>query len=113
MLKFHLKALSLVALLITSVARADTATTLPDPSDQIVITPDKPDGIYEVGQPIHWHVQWKGDGPVPPLKYEIKKGGRTEIASGDLTFAGNDSEIDAKLDEPNTILAVVSGTSSE
>ena len=38
-------------------------------AQQIVITPDKPNGIYQVGDTVHWRVQWTGQTDAPSAHY--------------------------------------------
>jgi cephalosporin-C deacetylase len=75
--------------------------------DALVVTCEKPDGVYELGQTIRWHVQWNGPGDVASANYSLKTGGRTELEKGPLAFDHGSATITAKLDQPNTILAIV------
>ena len=75
--------------------------------DALVVTCEKPDGLYELGQTIRWNVKWNGPGDVASANYSLKTGGRTEIEKSPLTFDHGAATITAKLEEPNTILAIV------
>ena len=40
----------------------------------MVVTPDKPSGVYQVGDTVRWTVEWKGDTPAPAARYTLKSG---------------------------------------
>ena len=44
-------------------------------AQQIVITADKPTGVYQVGDRVHWRVEWMGTTNAPPAHYEFLQGG--------------------------------------
>jgi cephalosporin-C deacetylase len=74
---------------------------------QMVISPDKTNGVYDVGDTVHWTVEWKGGTNIPIASYVLKSGGQTEVAHGELAFTNQIATFDSKLDGPNTILADV------
>ncbi len=90
--------LALFASVYTAQCRADGALS---------VSCEKPDGVYQLGQTIRWQVRWNGPDDVSTASYSLKTGGRTEIEKGPLTFDHGSATITAKLDQPNTILAVV------
>lgn len=75
--------------------------------DALAVACEKPDGVYGIGQTIRWLVQWNGPGDIASASYSLKSGGRIEIEKGPLTFLHGAATITAVLDQPNTILAVV------
>src|SRR5437764_6648552 len=81
-------------------------------SEPLQVTPDHADGVYQVGQPIHWRVEWKGDSPAPAsMSYTLKRGGLTNAGAGSLELAQGQATIDASLDRPGTLLAEVKAKS--
>src|SRR5579872_4990931 len=73
-------------------------------ADAISITCDKPDGVYQLGQPIQFHVQWNGPGEMKSSMYSLKSGGRTVIEKGSLSFVKDEAVVTTRLDQPNTML---------
>lgn len=79
------------------------------PSPPVYVTPDHADAIYKAGETIRWTVDWQKPGDVPAaVRYTLKSGGQKEITSGELKFEGKTAHFEARLDEPNTLLATVS-----
>jgi len=73
----------------------------------MVVAPDKPDGIYQVGDTVHWTVEWKGGDTVPAAHYLLKSGGHTHVGEGDLTFSNDVATLETRFDVPNTMLVEV------
>jgi cephalosporin-C deacetylase-like acetyl esterase len=71
---------------------------------QFLVTPDHADGIYRVGEPIHFAIRWLGDDAAPAAEYSLKKGGLAEIAKGPVALNDGNFAVDSKLDEPGTLL---------
>lgn len=95
--RFHL---TLLALLISSgTAFAAEPTTRP-----CSVTADVPTGIYRVGQPIVWSVDWHGGDAPPAATYTVLAGQVKSIASGAVQWAGNHAVVESKLDQPDTML---------
>ncbi|MGD0251635.1 MAG: acetylxylan esterase [Verrucomicrobiota bacterium] len=88
---------ALVALMAANLCRAQ----------QMVVTLDKSNGIYQVGDTVHWTVEWKGVSNAPAARYTLKSGGLTEVGQGDLTFSNNVAMLESKFDKPNTMLLEV------
>src|SRR3954451_10802318 len=83
-------------------------------SEPLQVTPDHADGVYQVGQAVHWRVEWKGDSPAPAsINFTLKRGGLTNVGSGSLELAQGQATIDATLDQPGTLLAEVKAKSSD
>jgi (4-O-methyl)-D-glucuronate---lignin esterase len=78
------------------------------PAGTVTVTPDHKDGVYQVGDTVHWTLEWSGDGPVRKVSYVAKSGGRKEIAHGKVKFGGRQARLATRFDEPNTVLLVVS-----
>jgi len=77
------------------------------PAQELLVTSRKPEGVYAVGEKIHWRAELKGapTSGVTSLRFALKKGGLTVIRSGSLDLKGGVGELEAALDEPGTILA--------
>src|SRR5271165_5247399 len=39
-------------------------------AQQLVISPDRATGIYQIGETIHWRVEWKDKTNPPPVHYQ-------------------------------------------
>jgi cephalosporin-C deacetylase len=76
-------------------------------AQQVTISTDRDSGVYDVAQPITFHVHASGNNAPHEVTYSLKKGGFTEIAKGTLTLTDGAATIEAKLDEPNTLLAEI------
>src|SRR4051794_11067871 len=83
-------------------------------TEPLKVIADHADGVYQVGQPIHWRVEWKGDSPAPAsASYTLKRGGLTNAGSGSVELAQGQATIDAGLDKPGTLLAEVKAKSAD
>ena len=71
------------------------------------LTPDHADGVYDVGQAIRWRAEADGDQATNTFKFSIRQGGLKEIASGTLRLTNGVGWLEAKLEEPGTLLAEV------
>ena len=84
------------------------------PAQEIVAGPVKTTGIFDPGEPIEWRVELKGAkdlaSPVSSLKYVIKKGALTAIKEGTVDLKDGVGTVQAKLDEPGTLLVQFSAT---
>ncbi|MGD0252203.1 MAG: acetylxylan esterase [Verrucomicrobiota bacterium] len=74
---------------------------------QMVVAPDKTNGIYQVTDTVHWMVEWKDGSNAPAAHYVLKSGGLTKVEQGDLTFSNDIATVDSKFDKPNTLLLEV------
>jgi cephalosporin-C deacetylase-like acetyl esterase len=80
-------------------------------AQQMFVVPDRTNGVYDVGDTVHWQVQWKGDTDPPSAHYRLLKGGLTETRQGDLTFTSNNvAELETRFIDPSTILVKVEWT---
>ncbi len=70
----------------------------------VEIEPDKTNGIYRVGDTVHWAVTWRGSSNAPATQYTFKRGGLTDIGHGSLTFSNNTAALETKFDAPGTML---------
>src|SRR4051812_39862886 len=78
-------------------------------AQEVTSTLEKKDGVFEIGQPIVWKVEVKGDNAaaVKEAKYAVKKGGLTVIKEGTLDLSSGGATVESKLDEPGTLLLEV------
>jgi len=76
----------------------------------LAVNPDHTNGIYQVGETVHWQVEWKGDSnPPPATHYRLLKGELTEAGQGDLTFSNGVSGLESTFDAPGAMLVEVKG----
>ncbi len=94
---FFLPVFTLIALLAANLGRAQ----------QMAVAPDKPGGVYQVGDTVHWLIGWKGESNAPAAHYLFKKGGLTEAGQGDLNLSHDSAQLETKFDAPGTMLLVV------
>jgi cephalosporin-C deacetylase-like acetyl esterase len=73
----------------------------------MVVAPDKTNGVYQVGDTVHWTVEWEGGTNPPAARYLLKSGGLTKVGQGDLTFSNDMATVDSQFDKPNTMLLEV------
>src|SRR5450432_1281201 len=74
-------------------------------SQQLVITTDHADGVYDLGQAIHWTIESKGESAPSSIDYTLKRGQLTDAGSGSITLTNGSGTLDARIDQPGTILA--------
>jgi cephalosporin-C deacetylase-like acetyl esterase len=75
-------------------------------AQQMTVVPDKPNGVYQVGDTVHWTVEWKGTN-APAARYTFKSGGLTDVGQGDLSFSNGIAGLETKFDAPGTMLVEV------
>ncbi len=69
-----------------------------------VISPDHTNGIYAVGETVHWRIQATGANAMAPAHYRLLKGELTKAAEGDLKFAEGVATLDSKFEAPGHLL---------
>lgn len=74
---------------------------------QMTVAPDRADGIYQVGDTVHWTVTWTNENPAPAARYTLKSGGYTNVGNGDLHFDDNAAKIETTFSAPGTMLVQV------
>ncbi|MGO8837821.1 MAG: acetylxylan esterase [Limisphaerales bacterium] len=74
---------------------------------QLVVAPDQTNGIYQVGETVHWQVEWKGDSNPPSAHYRFLKGELTDAGQGDLSFSNGVAGLETTFDAPGTMLVEV------
>ena len=73
----------------------------------MVVAPDRTNGVYQVGETVHWTIEWTDGSNAPAAHYILKSGGLTEVGQGDVTFSNDIATLDSKFDKPNTMLLEV------
>jgi cephalosporin-C deacetylase-like acetyl esterase len=76
-------------------------------AQQIVITPDKPTGVYRVGDNVHWRLEWTDGSDAPPAHYQFLLGGLTDAGQGNLSFSNGVANLETRFNAPGAILAEV------
>ncbi len=69
-----------------------------------VVSPDRTNGIYEVGETVHWRLQPAGTNAIPQAHYILWKGELTKAAEGDLTFTNGMAMLDSKFEAPGHLM---------
>ena len=75
----------------------------------LTVNPDHTNGIYQVGETVHWQIGWTGESNPPPVHYRFLKGELTETKQGDLTFSNGVAGLESTFDAPGTMLVEVKG----
>ena len=73
----------------------------------LTLSMNKPDGIYRVGETIHWRVQWLETNAAPPLRFKLIKGGMTKDSSGLMNLTNSSAEMTSTFDAPGSLLMEV------
>ena len=92
--KISLPVIAFIATLCASLTQAQ----------QMSITPDKPDGVYQLNETATWAVEWDGEGLPPSTRYTLKRGGLTEVAAGDIEFEDGKASLEYTFEAPGTML---------
>jgi cephalosporin-C deacetylase len=74
-------------------------------AQQVVAVVDHENGVYQIGEPIQFRVQVKGDyaDQVKEVTYLIKKNQMTKLRGGKLSLVDRAAIVDVTLDEPGTV----------
>jgi cephalosporin-C deacetylase len=94
-------------LFIPGIAVIALVWTNPCRAQPMVVTADKSNGVYQVGDTVHWRVEWKGATNTPPARYKLLKGELTEAGQGDLDFSNQVAGLETKFAAPGTLLIEV------
>jgi hypothetical protein len=82
-------------------------------AQQLVVAPDRAGGVYQVGDTVHWRIEWKGQADPPPVHYRMLKGQLTEAGQGDISFTQKAAGLETRLDAPGAMLAVFTWKTAE
>jgi cephalosporin-C deacetylase-like acetyl esterase len=74
------------------------------PPAPFAISPDHSNGIYDVGQTVHWRIQAADTNAMPHAHYTLWKGELTKLAEGDLVFTNDVATLDSKFDAPEHLM---------
>ena len=82
---------------------------------QIQITSERPSGIYALGEQVSWHVHVLGPAAasVAQANYVLKEDGYTVMSQGTLDLSSGSAELDTSLNEPGTILCIVTANAGD
>jgi cephalosporin-C deacetylase-like acetyl esterase len=80
---------------------------------RLTIVSDHADGIYTLGQHVHWRVEPGSPSRFGQANYTLRKGGLLSLREGKLALASTMEEIDATLPEPGTLLLEVKAVDQE
>jgi cephalosporin-C deacetylase len=73
----------------------------------LVVTPEKADGIYQPGETIRWRIEWKGEEPVTAADYTLKKGQIKTLGGGTVPLVDGVGTLESSLDKPGSLLAEI------
>jgi cephalosporin-C deacetylase len=76
-------------------------------AQRVEVTPDRTNGVYQVGDTVHWTVTWQDSTPAPAAQYTLKRDGLTDVGHGSLTFSNNMASLESKFDAPGAMLVEV------
>ncbi len=76
-------------------------------AQEMTIVPDHTNGVYEIGQQVHWQVTWPGETVPPPVRYKLLSGGLTEVGHGDLIFSNRTADLQTSFSAAGTMLVKV------
>jgi cephalosporin-C deacetylase len=81
---------------------------------ELLVTPEAAQGIYQPGAPIRWNVEVKG-AAITEATVTLKKGGLTEFAKDQISLSAGKGQIKISATEPGWILAevTVAGTNNQ
>lgn len=71
------------------------------------VAPDRTNGVYQVGDTVHWRVAWNAETNPPPAHYRFLKGEMIDAGQGDVEFSNNLACLDSRFDAPGTMLLEV------
>jgi cephalosporin-C deacetylase-like acetyl esterase len=77
------------------------------------ISLDRTDGVYDVGQTVHWTVTWAGTDAPAAARYRVLKGQLIEIAAGPLAFSDQVARVEATLAGPGSLFLEVTWTEAD
>ena len=92
---------------------ADAPAPAPAPTPVLVVSADHADGVYALGESIHFRINTGNASGFTDTHYSLKQGGQTVIREGKLALSGPVEEIEATLAEPGTLLLEVKATDSQ
>ncbi len=71
---------------------------------QVSISLDRPDGIFSVGETVHWTITLDKNAKLDSLTYSLKLGGLTVVSEGALPTKGNKARLQHQFTAPGAIL---------
>ena len=82
-------------------------------AEQMMVAPDRTNGIYQVGDSVHWQIDWQGETNPPPAHYRLLKGGHAEVGQGEVIFSNDVATLETTFDAPGTMLVKVKDDSAD
>ncbi len=102
--KLLLRAATAAALTFAGASLCLAQTSQPPP---FVVSADHTNGIYAVGETVHWRIQAMGANAVPQARYSLRKGELTKAGEGDLKFTNGIATLDSKFEAPGHLFLEV------
>ncbi len=98
--KLFLRVTAALALLCANLCLAQNRQGPP----AFVVSPDHSNGIYAVGENVHWRIEATGANAMPQAHYILWKSELTKAAEGDLTFTNGMAALDSKYEAPGHLM---------
>jgi cephalosporin-C deacetylase len=73
---------------------------------QVTVAPDRTNGIYAVGDTVHWTIT-SHTNTITNATYVFKSGGLKDVGHGNLVLTNNAAQLETKFDAPDTMLVEV------
>jgi len=71
---------------------------------QVSITPNKPDGIYKIGETVLWTLNFTDTSSIDSVQYTLKKGGLTILKKGVIYPKDKTVAISYFFNKPGAVL---------
>ena len=83
------------------------------PAQTISIAPERASGLFQAGETIRWQIAVTEAAKLSDLKFSLKSGGLTAIASGALSLTNGQATVQTTAGQPGWLLLEVSGTKAD
>lgn len=80
---------------------------------QLAITPDHPEGVYEIGETVTWSLNFNAEPPTDSIQFTLKRGGLTVLKKGILFSRNSKTVISHYFNEPGAVLLEVAFTDAK
>src|ERR1041384_6213736 len=78
---------------------------------QLLVSPDHSNGVYRIGEIVHWQIEWKGEVSAPTANYRFLKDG-LETGQGFMFLSDKSATLETRFNSPGTMLVEVKWNST-